>query len=84
MKRFMGMMPVNKIKIEKIYRDDLGFEITVQAGEHGWTILFADYSSIYRDIDDTAENNFEAALAELRTHIRSFKEEGRMKGDEEE
>ena len=48
----MGMMPVSEIKIEKTYKDDLGFSIIIQAGEHGWTILFSDGSSIYDDIDN--------------------------------
>lgn len=75
MKRFMGMMPVSEIKIEKIYKDELGFKIIVQAGKHGWTILYADGSSMYDDIDDIPENNLKRALDELRIHIHSFKEE---------
>ena len=81
MKRFMGMMPVSEIEIEKEYKDDLGFKIIVQAGKHGWTILFADYSSIYDDIDNAPEDNLKLALKELRTHIHSFKED---EGREEE
>ena len=70
----MGMMPVSEIKIEKTYKDDLGFSIIIQAGEHGWTILFSDGSSIYDDIDNTPEDNLKLALEKLRTHIHSFKE----------
>lgn len=74
MNRFMGMMPASEIKIEKIYKDDLGFNIIVQAGEHGWTILYADYSSMYDDVDNTPEDNLKLALKKLKTHIHSFKE----------
>lgn len=75
MKRVMGMMPVNEVKIEKIYKDDIGFKIIVQAGERGWSILYADGSSMYDDIDNTPEDNLNLALEELRTHIHSFKED---------
>lgn len=75
MQRLFGMMPKDEVKIEKVYKDSLGLKIIIQAGEHGWSILFADCSSIYRDIDDTPENNFEAALAELKTHISNIKED---------
>jgi hypothetical protein len=70
----MGMMPVSEIKIEKIYKDKLGFKITVQAGNHGWTILYADGSSMYDDIDNTPEDNLQLALETLRTYISSFEE----------
>ena len=74
MKRFMGMMPKNEIKIEKKYEDDFGFSIIVQAGEHGWSILYADGSATYDDIDNTSEDNLKLALKELSAHIYSFKE----------
>lgn len=74
MRRFMGMMPVSEIKIEKIYKADLGFEIIVQAGKHGWTIVYADGSSMYDDIDNTPEDNLQLALGTLGTCISSFEE----------
>ena len=75
MRRFMGMMPKDEIKIEKVYKDSLDLKVIVQAGDHGWSILFADCSSIFKDVDDTPENNFEAALAELKTHISDIEED---------
>ena len=75
MKRFMGMMPKDEVKIEKVYKDSFGLKIIIQAGEYGWSILFADCSSIYQDTNETPENNFEAALAELKTHISDIKED---------
>jgi pyruvate formate-lyase activating enzyme-like uncharacterized protein len=71
----MGMMPKDEIKIEKVYKDSLGLKIIIQAGDHGWSILFADCSSIFKDVDDTPENNFEAALSELKTHISDIEED---------
>lgn len=75
MERFFGIMPASEVKIEKIYEDDLGFKIIVQAGEHGWSIMYPGYSgATYDDIDNTPEDNFKLALKELSAHIYSFRE----------
>ena len=69
MKRFMGMMPANEIEISKLYTDDSGLKISINAGRNGWTIIYADYSSEFRDVEDTAENNFQSALTVLKSHL---------------
>lgn len=74
MKRFMGMMPSDEIKIEKKYDDGYGQKVIVQAGENGWSILYADHSSQYQDKIDTSENNFKAALKILKSNFRNLKE----------
>lgn len=61
MNRFFGMMPSSEIQMEKNYKDGNGLNITIQAGLHGWTILWADSSSTYEDIDATTEDNFKTA-----------------------
>ncbi len=61
MNRFFGMMPSDEIKKEKHYKDDLGLRITIQAGPHGWTIMYADSSSEFKDIDSTTDENFKTA-----------------------
>lgn len=61
MKRFFGMMPSNEISIEKSYKDKHNLTIIIQAGEHGWTVIYADGGTNYKDVDDTPENNFEKA-----------------------
>ena len=61
MDRFFGMMPIDKIEKEVTYKDDLGMKITIQAGPHGYTIIFMDNTTEYEDIDDTTENNFNKA-----------------------
>lgn len=61
MKRFFGMMPNSEIKIEKHYKDDNGYKITIQAGTHGWTIIYADSSSEFKDVDNTTDENFKTA-----------------------
>lgn len=69
MNRFFGMMPSSEVKIQKKFVDDLGLKITIQAGENGWTILYADHSSKYADVVDTVENNFNKALEILKSHL---------------
>jgi len=70
MNRFFGMMPSSEVKIEKQFRVGVGqLKVTIQAGENGWTILYADSSSEYNDVVDTTENNFNKALSVLKTHF---------------
>jgi hypothetical protein len=68
MKRFMGMMPSNEVEIIKRIKDKTGMGITIQSGKNGWTILYADSSSDYQDIESTAEENFNRALGRLKSH----------------
>jgi len=61
MKRFFGMMPSSEIELEERYLDKDSYNISIQAGPHGWSIIYADSSSEYADIDATSEENFETA-----------------------
>ena len=61
MKRFFGMMPSTEIEIEKYYKDEDGYKITIQAGKNGWTIIYADHSTDFKDIIGSANENFEEA-----------------------
>jgi len=66
----MGMMPSNEVKKEQQFKVGVGqLTVTVQAGENGWTILYADSSSEYKDVVDTTENNFNKAVEVLKTHF---------------
>jgi hypothetical protein len=70
MNRFMGMMPYDEVKKEKRFKVGVGqLKVTIQAGENGWTILFADGSSEYKDVKDTTENNFSSALKQLNKYF---------------
>lgn len=61
MKRFFGMMPSTEIEIEKRYKDEDGYKITIQAGKNGWTVIYADHSTDFKDIISSANKNFEEA-----------------------
>jgi hypothetical protein len=70
MNRFFGMMPSSEVKKQKSFRvGSSQLKVTVDAGENGWTILYADSSSEYQDVVDTTENNFNKALEVLKTHF---------------
>ena len=62
MKRFFGMMPTNEVEIEKKYKDKNDYNVTIQAGPNGWTVLWADGGSSWKDEENTAEENFNTAL----------------------
>ena len=62
MKRFMGLMPADAVEISRSYKDASGLEITIEAGPHGWTIIYADQSTCYTDSERCAEINFREAL----------------------
>lgn len=61
MKRFFGLMPRNCVTISKKFKDMNGLRLTIEAGPEGWTIIWADGSINYRDIDGTPEVNFNEA-----------------------
>lgn len=79
MKRFFGMMPTDEIQIEKFYKDKDGWDLTIQAGPHGWSVIFMDGSSLFKDIDDTSENNFEMAYQIMLKKARTAVENGSRK-----
>ena len=61
MNRFCGMMPAEEVEVYCTYKDSSGLDVTIEAGLKGWTIIWADKSTDYEDVDDTAENNFKKA-----------------------
>ena len=70
MKRFFGMMPSSEVKREERFKVGVGqLTVTIQAGENGWTILYADSSSEYKDEVDTIDNNFNKAMNVLKSQF---------------
>lgn len=64
MKRSFGMMPASEVFKKQTYRDDSNLEVIIQAGPHGWAILWADITTTYADNDATTEENFNQAYKE--------------------
>lgn len=69
MNRFFGMMPSSEITRSTKFVDSNGLRIRVAAGPNGWTILYADHSSEYKDVVAPAEQNLEAAISILKSHF---------------
>lgn len=61
MRRFFGMMPSSEIEVERYYKDKNGYRITIQAGVNGWTIIYADSSTQFKDITASTGENFNMA-----------------------
>jgi hypothetical protein len=74
MNRFFGMMPSNEVKIRKTFVDGLGLKIRIDAGENGWSIIYADNSSEYKDEVNTSKKNFDRAFQVLKSHFMDIKE----------
>lgn len=61
MRRFFGMMSSSEIEVERHYKDKNGYRITIQAGVNGWTIIYADSSTQFKDITASTGENFNRA-----------------------
>lgn len=63
MKRFMGMMPNECVEISKIFKDEEGNTVHIEAGPEGWSIIYmADHSCTFKDVNTTSEENFKSAF----------------------
>lgn len=69
MNRMFGMMPSAEIEIEKTYKDESGLKVRIQAGKNGWTIIWADGGTTYKDEVHTAEENFNIALEQATKDV---------------
>ena len=61
MRGIFGAMPLHEVEIMKVFNDDNNLTVVIQAGPKGWTIIWADYSTTYSDVNNTSENNFAEA-----------------------
>lgn len=60
--RFAGIMPSNKVKIQKTFIDEFNTKIIIQVGDYGWSVLcLADGSAFYKDELLDAKINFNNA-----------------------
>ena len=61
MNRFMGLMPSDEVTIQKTFKDRNGRDVRIQAGPHGWTVIYADGGTNYKDTDASDDENFNTA-----------------------
>lgn len=69
MNRFFGMMPSDCIEKEARFDTGNGLFLRIQAGSEGWTIIFADGGTEYRDICQSVEDNFKEAYEQARRYF---------------
>lgn len=50
---------------DRTFKDKYGFNMTVKAYPHGYSIFYADYSSETFGVNDSTENNFNKAMKQL-------------------
>lgn len=74
MNRMFGMMPRNEVEKERSFKDPHGLTITIQAGPNGWTIIYADHSSRWDDIEATTEENFDTAFRTAECELGALTE----------
>lgn len=67
--RFMGAMLAYEVEICKSYRDDNNLKIIIEAGKHGWTVIYADYSTEFQECEDIPENNFNKAYKRAEMNL---------------
>lgn len=64
MKRMFGMMPSCEVELNKNFKDEYGMTISIEAGKHGWTVIWADGGFDWEDVDvNSSQENFNAAIA---------------------
>lgn len=74
MKRFMGMMPSDEIEKTVSFKEKLG-TITIDAGPNGWTIIYPDGSTIWKDNEGAGtEENYKVAAAVVYTQFGTLEE----------
>ena len=67
MERFFGMIPINEVNREEQFSVGyFGNKAIIQSNEHGWSILYSDFSAEFSDEEDTTDNNFNKALEILK------------------
>ena len=74
MKRFFGRMPSDEVTLKKTYKDKYGLTLRLEAGPHGWTVIYADGGTEYKDVDATPEENLEAAYQQAHSHFSELTE----------
>lgn len=68
------MMPSSEVTLEKTYKDKYGLTLRLEAGPHGWTVIYADGGTEYKDVDATPEENLEAAYQQALSHFSELTE----------
>jgi len=69
MDRLWGFMPSNEIEKTVTFKDMLNHKIHIGVGPNGWTIIWADGHTNYKDESIGTEANYKNALECLHKHF---------------
>jgi hypothetical protein len=61
MERIFGLIPADKVVMEKKYRNERNDIFHLQANDEGWTIIFSDGSTEFMNVQQTTHDNFNEA-----------------------
>ncbi len=67
------MIPASETKISKKYQAG-SFLATVESCDFGWSVIWADGSASYEDVESSTENNFQRGLEFLKEYFPDAKE----------
>ena len=74
MNRFMGLMPRTEVEKSQTFKVGVSqLNVTIEAGPKGFTIIYADGSTKYLDLEDTTLNNFNKGLIILKNEFNDVK-----------
>ena len=69
MKRFYGMMPSSEVRVRKRLKDSRNLIVTIESGVNGWTVIYSDRSTNYKDVSATTGTNFMEALGVAKAKL---------------
>lgn len=56
--RYYGRLREKDLEIKKYYKDKYGLTVIIEAGPHGWTIVYTDQTNCAKDEELPSEENF--------------------------
>ena len=63
--RLFGLLPIDEVKRQEHFIDSHGFIYTIQSAESGWTIIYSDGCTKYKDEINSIDGNFNTAKETL-------------------
>lgn len=74
MERFFGRMPASHVRKTAQFDDGYGIKFSIQASLEGWTIIFGDGATEYKDQLKSAEDNFMEAVERAKSYFPDMRE----------
>lgn len=72
MVRFFGLMPSSCVKKQTVFVDEYGEKIIIQAGDEGWSIIYQNGASQYKDFEASTIENFNYAYEIVKSKFNNL------------